>query len=64
MPGSKGWDGKAITWRGKLVNPAGKITVGICARDKKAQSKHMASILSRLDPKRFEVRATAHEKCS
>ncbi|KAG5181366.1 hypothetical protein JKP88DRAFT_269041 [Tribonema minus] len=50
----KGWDGKTITWRGKLARSDGKITVGICARDKKAQSKHMRSILSRFDTSKFE----------
>lgn len=32
-----------------------RIIVGVCAREKKAKSKAMNEILSRLDPKKFEV---------
>lgn len=33
-----------------------RIIVGVCARDKKARSKAMTEILSRLDKRTFEVR--------
>jgi len=32
-----------------------RIIVGVCAREKKARSKAMTEILSRLDPKKFEL---------
>lgn len=71
MMAGKGWNGQAADWRGTLVRPDGNITVGVCAREKKALSKHMVAITARLDPKKFEVttklllgtrRALTHEK--
>lgn len=39
----------------KSKKPMKKITLGICAMDKKAQSKPMKEILSRLPPDAFEI---------
>ena len=33
----------------------GHITVGVCAREKKALSKHMVAITSRFNPRKFKV---------
>ncbi|CAN0157723.1 unnamed protein product, partial [Ectocarpus sp. 12 AP-2014] len=51
----KGWDGQKAQWVGRLRRSDGKITVGVCAREKKARSKHMEAITSRLNTDKFEV---------
>lgn len=51
----KGWDGQRAQWVGNLCRSDGKITVGVCARAKKARSKHMEAITSRLNRDKFEV---------
>lgn len=51
----KGWDGQKARWVGRLNRSDGKITVGVCAREKKARSKHMEAITSRLNREKFEV---------
>lgn len=51
----KGWNGQKAVWRGSLCRSDGKITVGVCAREKKARSKHMEAITSRLNREKFEV---------
>lgn len=51
----KGWDGQKAQWVGRLHRSDGKITVGVCAREKKARSKHMEAITSRLNREKFEV---------
>lgn len=51
----KGWDGQKAQWVGRLNRSDGKITVGVCAREKKARSKHMEAITSRLNREKFEV---------
>lgn len=51
----KGWDGQKAQWVGRLNRSDGKITVGVCAREKKARSKHMEAITSRLNRDKFEV---------
>lgn len=51
----KGWNGQRAEWRGSLCRSDGKITVGVCAREKKARSKHMEAITSRLSSEKFEV---------
>lgn len=55
MSTGKGWNGQAVEWRGSLVRADGNITVGVCAREQKALSKHMVAITSRLNPSKFEV---------
>lgn len=55
MTAGKGWNGQAVEWRGTLVRSDGTITVGVCAREKKALSKQMVAITSRLTSKKFEV---------
>lgn len=52
----KGWNGQRAAWRGSLCRSDGRITVGVCAREKKARSKHMEAITSRLHSEKFEVR--------
>lgn len=52
----KGWNGQGVVWRGSLCRSDGRITVGVCAREKKARSKHMEAITSRLNSEKFEVR--------
>jgi inositol hexakisphosphate/diphosphoinositol-pentakisphosphate kinase len=49
------WTGQVVNWRGTLAREDGIITLGICAMDKKASSKHMHAIMSRMDKKRFTV---------
>lgn len=55
MEMGKSWNGQRISWRGSLCRSDNRITVGVCAREKKARSKHMEAITSRLDPEKFEV---------
>ena len=55
MTEGKGWNGQKAQWRGTLVRADGHITVGVCAREKKALSKHMVAITSRLNPRKFKV---------
>ena len=55
MTAGKGWNGQKAEWRGTLVSVDGYITVGVCAREKKALSKHMVAITSRLNPRKFKV---------
>ncbi|CAM9169864.1 unnamed protein product [Choristocarpus tenellus] len=52
LPG-KGWDGLETWWRGTFVRADCRVVVGVCAMDKKAMSKHMKAITSRLS--KFEV---------
>lgn len=51
----KGWNGQRAEWRGSLCRSDGRITVGVCAREKKARSKHMEAITSQLPSEKFEV---------
>lgn len=51
----KGWNGQRAEWRGSLCRSDDRITVGVCAREKKARSKHMEAITSQLPSEKFEV---------
>ena len=59
----KGWDGQKAQWVGRLNRSDGKITVGVCAREKKARSKHMEAITSRLNRDKFEVCGVWYSLC-
>lgn len=65
MEVGKSWNGTKAVWRGSLCRSDGKITIGVCAREKKAMSKHMQAITSRFAPEKFEVRLVpARRACS
>lgn len=57
----KSWNGQRAVWRGTLCGDGsdGRIIVGVCAREKKARSKHMEAITSRLNPEKFQVSSEA-----